>query len=170
MTTMRDIIIGNLLAFAAAVFTAAANWTGSKNKSYMFQFWQCLILAIANIFFHSYAGITTLVLCAIRNLIIGKGLYSRNLCILFSVLIGIAGLVVNNKGIAGILLVVATVGYTWGSYVVKRPMAVKTNILINQICWGIYEAFVLDFVSLLTEVITASVLIVSMIRYRRMEI
>ena len=163
---MQDIIIGNILSFGSACFTMAANWTVSKRKSYMFQFWQCLILAVANYFFHSYAGITTLILCAVRNYIIGKGKYTKNWCIFFMIAIGVIGLVINNRGIPGILLCLATVLYTWGSFICERPMAVKTNILINQICWGIYEGFVLDFVSLITEIITASVLIVSMVKIR----
>ena len=163
---MQDIIIGNILSFGSACFTVAANWTNSKSRSYMFQFWQCLILAVANYFFHSYAGITTLVLCALRNLLIGREKYSKKWCVFFIIVIGAVGLIVNNKGIAGILLVIATVGYTWGSYVCEKPMAVKTNIFINQLCWGIYEAFVLDFVSLITEIVTASVLLISMIRLK----
>ncbi len=163
---MQDIIIGNILSFGSACFTMAANWTNSKNKSYMFQFWQCMILALANYFFHSYAGITTLVLCALRNLMIGKGKYTKNWCIFFMVVIGAVGLAINNKGVPGILLVIATVGYTWGSFVCVKPMAVKTNILINQLCWGIYEGFVLDFVSLITEIVTATVLLVSMIKIK----
>lgn len=164
---MRDLIIGNTLSLVVAIFTMAANWTNSKSKSYIFQFWQCAILAVANFFFHSYAGITTLVLCAIRNLLIGKEKYTKKLCVVFMIVIGAVGLLVNNRGIPGIILVLATVVYTWGSYVCVRPMAVKTNILINQTCWGIYELFVLDIVSLITEIITATVLVISMIRLHR---
>lgn len=163
---MRDLIIGNMMSMVCAIFTMAANWTNSKSKSYIYQFWQCAILAVANVFFHSYAGITTLVLCALRNLLIGKEKYTKKLCVVFMIAIGVVGLLVNNKGIPGIILVLATVGYTWGSYVVMRPMAVKANILINQACWAIYEIFVLDIVSLITEIITMTVLIISMIRLR----
>lgn len=164
---MRDLLIGNALSMIVALFTMAANWTNSKEKSYLYQFWQCAILAVANIFFHSYAGITTLVLCAIRNLMIGKGKYTKKWCIAFMLVIGIVGLLVNNRGIPGILLVLATVGYTWGSYVCVNTVPVKLNILINQICWAIYEVFVLDIVSLITELITGSVLVASLIRIRR---
>lgn len=164
---MIDLLIGNGLSLVAACFTAASNWTTDKAKCYMLQAWQCGILAIASIFFHSYAGISTLALCALRNYLIGKNKYTWKLCVILTILIGVVGVLVNNRGFVGILLVLATMVYSVGSYVVQRPMAMKLNILINQLCWMIYEIVVLDIVSLITEIITVAVLMVSIVKLWR---
>ena len=164
---MFFIVIGNVLSALAACATLASGWVNEKSKSFFFQFLECSILALANVFFHSWSGITTLVLCAVRNYIIYKGKYTRNVCILFMVLIGGAGVYVNNRGLIGLLIVFATVFYCAGCYLTENPMPVKINILINHICWIIYDAFVWDFVSVITETLALIAIITSMIRLGR---
>ena len=161
---MVNLIIGNLLSAAAAVFMAAANWSDKKTTSFRYQCLQCLILAAASVFFGSYAGVTTLLLCAGRNYLIAVDRYTGRLCVIFMILTGLAGVLVNNRGFIGLLPVAATVIYCAGSYLARRIMAVKVNILFNQIAWLIYEASVMDIVSAITDAVTLVILLISMVR------
>ena len=157
-----NIIIGNIISLAAACFTAASTFLHKRRTVYLCQVWQCILLAVASIFFRSYAGITTLVLCAVRNVFIMKEKYTGKLCAVFFVLVGVAGLISNNRGFIGLIPVFATLLYTVGAYVAKKEITIKWNIMANLILWGIYEAAIMDYASLISDLVGVTAGIVSL--------
>ncbi|MCQ2509999.1 MAG: YgjV family protein [Lachnospiraceae bacterium] len=164
---MNDILIGNLISIVSACFTAASSWTVSKQKSYMYQVFQCLTLAVASVFFHSWSGVTTLLLCAARNYLVSKNLFKGKIVwITLVILVGL-GILVNNRGIVGWIVIMTTFVYTIGSYKAMRPMAVKANITFNCAMWALYDFLILDFVSGVVDVMATILTLVSILRLLR---
>ncbi|MDO4489812.1 MAG: YgjV family protein [Lachnospiraceae bacterium] len=164
---MNDIIIGNIISIGSACFTAASSWTISKQKSYMYQVFQCLTLAVASVFFHSWSGVTTLLLCAIRNYLVSKDLFKGKIVGLLLVLLVGFGILVNNRGLVGWLVIAATFIYTIGSCKAMRPLAVKANITFNCAMWALYDLLILDIVSGVVDVLATLLTLVSIIRLLR---
>lgn len=164
---MNDIIIGNVISIVSACFTAASSWTISKQKSYRYQVFQCLTLAVASIFFHSWSGVTTLLLCAVRNYLVSKNLFKGKVVwITLMILVGI-GILVNNRGIVGWIVILATCVYTIGSCKAQRPLAVKANITFNCAMWSLYDFLILDIVSGAMDVMATILTLVSICRLIR---
>ena len=71
------ILIGNALSFLAAMFLFLSSILKKKDKIFIFQFFECATLAVASFFFGAYAGISTLLLSAVRNVLIAKNKFGK---------------------------------------------------------------------------------------------
>lgn len=160
----QAILIGNLISFVAACFTFASSWVGERKQIYLLQAVQCFLIAISNIFFASYSGCLTLLLCALRNVFSAYDKLTRNRSILFIVVMVPLGILFNNRGILGLLPVVTTVIYTLGCAYAKRIRMIKANVILNLVLWAIYDIFVMDFVSLTVDTISVMITGVSILK------
>ena len=73
-----SIITGNIISLAAAAFLAASCVMKSRNGIFAMQFMNCALLAAASYFFGSYAAISTLILCCVRNVLILRERFTKN--------------------------------------------------------------------------------------------
>lgn len=159
---MLFLIIGNCISAIAAAFTCMASWTKSMQRTYYYQCGQCLFLALASVFFGSYAGISTLLLCATRNVLVAHGKFTKTLCIIFLILTLGIGIAVNNNGIIGWIAIIATLVYTIGSYLFKTEAGIKWNIIVNLLLWMIYEVLVHDLSSFITDFVAITVAVIAL--------
>ena len=164
---MSNTLTGNIISLAAACFTFASAWSGDRKRIYLYQAIQCLLLAVANIFFFSISGVTTYLLCVARNLLLAYDRFTRKLCFVFIVSVAVIGLITNNRGLVGLLPVITTVLYTAGCLYAKRPQAIKTNIVVNLSLWAIYDILVSDYVSFAVDSGSAVTAVVSIFRLFR---
>ena len=161
-----SVIIGNLFSFAAACFTFLSAWSRNKKRIYLYQAAQCLALAVANVYFASLSGVTTYVLCTLRNLLLAYERFTPRRCYAFVTAVAILGVYANNRGLVGLLPVVTTAVYTVGCLYAKRTRAIKYNLIVNLILWAVYDAFILDLVSCAVDSISAVMALVSIIRFQ----
>lgn len=158
---MSNILIGNIISFAAAIFLAVSCVVKSRKQIFILQFMNCAVLAVASYFFGSYAAITTLALCCIRNIFIMKDKFSVPVMTVILILVIACGILTNNRGIIGLLPVIATVEYTICCHYITDVGKTRISILINEAIWIIYSFLVLDFSTAITDIIVVTVDIVS---------
>lgn len=164
MIEQYGIIIGNCISAVAAIFTARSSWAKDKWNIYINQVIQCLLLAVASIFFNSYAGIVSLLACAFRNYMAAKGKLDIKVSMLCLAIILVPGIVLNNRGYIGLIVIAANVIYTVGMYLTKREISIKINIVINLLLWIIYECLIIDVPSIIADGIGLFVTVASIIR------
>ena len=157
-------IIGNVISLVAAIFTVASSWSKDRKRIFLYQAVQCFLLAIANIFFVSFSGITTYALCALRNLLIAYDRFTNKVCIVFLISVTAIGLFANNRGLIGLLPVLTTAIYTVGCFYVKETKPIKINIIVNLTLWAIYDIAIRDFVSFTVDTLSAGTAVVSLFR------
>lgn len=145
MTT--NLIIGNGISLVAAWFTARSSWARDTWHIYFYQIIQCLLLALASVFFNSYAGIVSLLACALRNYLAATGRLNKIWTALCLVLVLIPGVLLNNRGYIGWIIIAANVLYTLGMYLCRREKTIKCNMIVNLALWMIYEALIWDIPS-----------------------
>ena len=158
------VLIGNLCSFFAACFTFLSAWSRDKKRIYLYQAAQCLILAVANVFFASVSGTTTYVLCTLRNILLAYDRFTPRRCYAFVAVVAVLGVFANNRGLVGLLPVLTTAVYTVGCLYAKRTKAIKLNLIVNLVLWAIYDAFVLDLVSCAVDSVSAAAALVSIRR------
>lgn len=162
-----NLIIGNIISAIAAIFTAKSSYDKDRWHIYFDQVLQCLLLAIASIFFNSYAGIVTLLVCAVRNLLLAYDKFDKKYYIASVILLLGLGLYVNNRGVIGYIVIAANIIYTIGCYYTKKELSIKINIAIDMIMWIIYEFLILDIPSLIADSIALFVAVFAIFRCLR---
>ncbi|MBQ0058474.1 MAG: YgjV family protein [Lachnospiraceae bacterium] len=151
------------------MFTIVSSLSHGRKRIYGFQGIQCLLMAVASIFFGSLSGLTTFLLCALRNAIIAYDRYTKRIFILFLILIPALGLFSNNRGALGLLPVITTIIYTVGQYYLKSDFRIKSNIALNLLLWAIYDFLVLDIVSGVVDAVSTIVTVGAIFRDRHIK-
>lgn len=159
-------IAGNIVSFFAALFTFASAGTQSRKHSYLYQAAQCLIMAFASVFFQSASGVTTFLLCAVRNLLLAFDRFTPRLCAFFVAAVAVVGLAANNRGLLGLLPVLTTALYTVGCFFARRLKAVKANLAVNLSLWALYDCLIRDYVSMAVDSASAAAALASLLRRR----
>ena len=157
-------LIGNIISLAGACFTLLSAWSRDRKRIYLYQAAQCLLLAVANIFFASISGVTTCALCAVRNCLLAYDRFTAGRCALFVAAVAALGLYTNNRGLTGLLPIIATVLYTVGCYFAKRAKAIKLNMIVNLVLWAAYDLLVGDYVSGAVDSVSAMTALASILR------
>ena len=164
---MGRIIIGNCFSLAGACFMAASCMTRNTRKVFFYQFLECVLAVIASFFFGSLSGAATMVLSAVRNLLVSQGKYSRRTMLVILALVLVCGTAANTRGLVGLLPVVATALYTWFSYTLTDLMGVRYNICLNLLLWVIYGFCILDLSTAISNSITLAMDIAAIFRLHR---
>ncbi|MBR6352765.1 MAG: YgjV family protein [Oscillospiraceae bacterium] len=164
MADQRFLLAGNAVSFLAACFTLASAWSRDRRRIYGFQAWQCLLLAAANVLFGSISGVTTFLLCTLRNLLLARDRFTKRRCAFFVAAVALLGLAANNRGLVGLIPVVTTAVYTVACLYVRRTRAIKANIIVNLLLWAVYDLFIMDFVSCAVDSVSAAAAFLSLFR------
>lgn len=162
---MQQILYGNLLSLVAAGFMVGSCVVRSKRTVFLCQSLECLILALASVlFFNSFAGAVTLLISTVRNFIVAMDRFSKRSVWLFVALTVLIGLPLNNRGWIGLLPILATVEYTFCSYLIKSVLGTRCSILVNTGIWVIYSFLILDFSTGLTDLVVLTIDIAAIFR------
>ena len=164
-----SIITGNIISLAAAAFLAASCVMKSRNGIFAMQFMNCALLAAASYFFGSYAAISTLILCCVRNVLILRERFTKNAMTAIVVLVVILGIMTNNRGAVGLMPVIATVEYTICCRLIRDVKRTRVSVLVNEAIWLIYSFIIFDFSTALTDVAVIIVDILAIVREKRAE-
>ena len=162
-----NLIIGNCISAIAAFFTAKSSWAKDRWHIYMYQVLECLFLAIASIFFNSYVGIVSLLACALRNYLAAIGKLDKKMTLLCLILVVVPGIIVNNRGFIGYIVIVANLIYTLGMWLCRREVTIKCNMILNLALWLIYEMMIIDIPSMIADGTGLTVAVLSLIRLRK---
>lgn len=159
-----NLIIGNIISLAAAAFTAMSSWAADTKRIYLYQTAQCLLLAVASVFFNSYAGIVTLIVCGLRNYLAAINRLGKKAMLLCLILVLGFGIAFNNRGWLGAIIIFANSTYTVSMYLAKREITIKLNIAVNLALWIFYEIFILDIPSIIADSIGLFVALSAIVR------
>ena len=163
------LILANMISVGAAVFTVLSSLSSGREKIYGYQVLQCLTMALASVFFYSFSGVTTFLLCALRNYYAAHDQLTRKRLVILILMIMVLGLIANNRGLLGLLPVVTTLIYSLLSYVVRTDLHIKGNVILNLTLWAIYDFFILDMVSLVVDAGSVLVTGYALIRDRKLQ-
>ena len=160
----RMLLIGNAISLFAACFTLASAWSRDRRRIYLYQAAQCLLMSAANVFFCSVSGVTTFVLCTLRNLLLAYDRFTARRCVFFVAAVALLGVGANNRGLVGLIPVITTAVYTVGCFYARRSRAIKLNLIVNLSLWASYNFLILDIVSGVVDSSSAAAALLSLFR------
>ena len=136
-------------------------------KVYGMQVTENLILVVSSACFGSWSGISTLLVSTARNILLVKEKFDRRMMYLFIVLVTACGIAVNNKGLIGLLPVLATVILTICNYYAREILAIKWSLFVNIMLWAIYFFAIWDVISGVTQVVIAVITLASIYQIKQ---
>ena len=162
--TISAIWLGNAVSAVSAAFLIASCLSNTRKRIFYFQVIECVILAIANIIFNSWAGFTTLAVCAVRNLFIAHDRFTKPLMLICIGLTVALGLWANNRGWVGLLPMFATVEYTVCCHYIYGVRATRISLFLNLLIWVVYALLIRDYATALSNGVVMAVDLAAIIR------
>lgn len=136
------LIIGNIFSLLSATCIAVSAIKKSKRD---FMYWQigdplfgiatCIVLS-------AYAALVISVVCLIRNILSYKNKLTKNITYILLIINVAIGLYVNNLGGIGLMVILASAGYTVCIYLTKNEQQMRWALVVNQLLWFIHNFYV----------------------------
>ena len=158
----EELIVGNVISVVAAGFLGLSCWSKNPKRVFIYQLAENLIYSVSSIVFGSYSAAVSTLLSAVRSLLIVRGCYTKRWMYFFAASTAVFGLITNSKGLIGLLPVIATVQFTYGSYRFTDIKGIKWMFIINLILWDVYAVWIKDVSSAVAWAITLAVTVVSL--------
>jgi hypothetical protein len=136
------LILGNVLSLFSAICLAIS--VVKKNKKDL-MYWQigdplfgiatCIVLS-------AYAALVISVVCLIRNILSYKNKLTKNITYILLFISVVIGLYANNLGVIGLMVILASAGYTVCIYLTKNEQQMRWALVVNQLLWFIHNFYV----------------------------
>ncbi|MBO7556544.1 MAG: YgjV family protein [Alphaproteobacteria bacterium] len=147
------LILGNLFSLLSAICIAISVLKKNKNDLIWWQVIDVIFCILSNIALYTYSALTTNSVSLIRNILAYKGKLTKNLTWILLILCIVAGLYANNRGIIGLLPIIASVSYTIFMYTTKNEQQMRWALVLNLILWFIHDIYVQAYPSALTDTV-----------------
>ena len=155
---MFEIIIGNLSSLLGMSLDSYSSTKKTKKEILFFQNISLFVYGTGSIFLKGYSASAQNFVGILRNIVATKENNSEFLK-WFLVALGVAlGLIFNNRGLIGLLPIIANLEYSIAVFVIKdNEKLLKVCFLLNVLGFTIFSFFIYNFVG----VITNSIVIIS---------
>ena len=164
-----NIVIGNIISFFASIVLVLSCVVNDKRQAYKYQSIEALILAVSSAFFLSWTGILTMLIAAARNYLVMNERLSSRLAIMFIIITIILCPIINTMGLIGLLPMIGIVQLTICNYYLKEIKWIKVAFIVNLLIYAVYFIGIYDLVSCATQIITAIIGFISLIKLIRNE-
>ena len=137
-----NVIIGNIFSFLYALCIAIS--VIKKNKTDL-MFWQVLDIifsALSNIALCTYSALASNAVGIVRNYLTYKNKLTKNITYILFVLCIVTGLWANNRGMIGLLPVIAVSSYTICLYTTKNAQQMRWALVPNLLMWFVHDVYV----------------------------
>ncbi len=163
---MTNLIIGNIFSFLSALFIAVSVIKKSKKGLIGWQILDVVCCILSNIFLAAYAALTTNSVALIRNILAYKNANGKKTTIALTVLCVIAGLYANNRGIIGLLPIIASASYTVMMFTTKNEQQMRLALSSNLLLWLVHDFYVQAYSSAFTDAALSGWTVFQIIRNR----
>lgn len=145
---MLEIIIGNISSIGAMICDSYSGTRRTKKDMLLAQSVSQIFYIISSLVLKAYSATAQNVVAILRNFVAMKEEPGKKMAIFLTTLPVVLGLIFNNRGLMGLIPIVANLQY---SIVVfkcpKNTNAIKLSLIINSIMFGVFNFYVLNFVS-----------------------
>lgn len=139
---MLNLIFGNIFSLLAAICIAISVLKKSKKDLIWWQIIDVIFGILSNIALYAYAALTTNFVALIRNVLAYNNKLTRGITGILFALCVIVGMFANNRGVIGMLPIIASAGYTIFMFTTKNEQQMRWALLFNLILWIIHDIYV----------------------------
>lgn len=148
-------IIGLTFSFLSAIMICIIPVAKNKKNINKYQIYKTIFGVLANFFLLSYAGVVSTFISLLRNILAIKNKLNLKSQIYLSILLIITGLYFNNRGLIGLLPIIAFIQYT---FMALKPNAtvltMKYSFLINVSLWLIHDIYIKAYPTIIANILS----------------
>ncbi len=152
------LLVANCFSLAATLSLIISCVVSRRKQMFLFQAGQCALLCVTQGILGMYGGIVTTGLGALRDTANAFDKMNPKRAVAMATVIGVAGTALNfigGKPWYGLLPVVAAVIYSLGCQLFRKPNLLRVNLMVNLSFWVVYSFIIKDYITALTNGITA---------------
>ena len=161
------LIIGNVFSLLSSICLGISVVKKSKKDLVWWQTLTILLSLVTGIVLLAYSAVILTLVSLLRNILEYRNKLTVKRTFFLSLLGALIGLYVNNRGIFGLLGIIATVSYTVCMYVTKNEQQMRYAFVFNSILWGIHDAYVQAYPSALMDIILSLWTFLQIIKNRK---
>lgn len=139
------LFIGNIFSLLAAICIGVSVIKKNKIDLIGWQVFDVLFCVLSSFVLASYAAATTNTVALIRNVLAYKNRLTKNLTWVLTLLCVIVGLWANNRGVIGLLPIIASGSYTVLMYITKDEQQMRWALVSNLILWLVHDAYIQSY-------------------------
>lgn len=155
------LIIGNIIALIASILMIIISCLKTKKEIIITQTIQITLLAISSFILGGITGAIINLITIIRNILCYKNKLNKTNIFLIITLLVLTTILFNNINLLGFLPLISTIIYTIFINT-KSTIKLKILILLNMICWGIYDFCIMSYTSAIFEAISTITSLISL--------
>ncbi len=162
---LSSVLLGNLFSLGAMITDSLSSHQKSSEKMLSFQCFSQGFYGISSLILKGYSAVVQNTLSIFRNLLAIRKVHSDLLEWTILILGIVLGILFNNRGLLGVLPVIANGMYTFAVFKVKdNQNALRWAFLINLIMYAIFNFCIMNYVGFAGTVMTIVSTAASMIR------
>lgn len=150
------LIVGNFLSLCCAICLGISVIKKDKKNLILWQVWDSIFGLLASVVLFSYASFTTQILCSTRNVLAYRKGLTIGTTILLIILCTAIGLWANNRGVIGLLPIIAFAGYTMAMYWSKNDQQMRYAVTLNLLPWFIHDWYIQAYPSAVMDIILSA--------------
>lgn len=140
---MKIVLIGNIIGLLGSIAMVISTIIKEKKKILISQSIQLTFLTISNLILNSLTGALVNIVSIIRNILTYKNKLNK-VYLSIIILLTISTLFMNNRGLIGLIPVIATTTITLGM-LVEDDRNFKIIILVAVILWSIHDYYIKSY-------------------------
>jgi len=161
------LIIGNVFSLLSAICIAISVLKKNKKDLIWWQTIDVIFCILSNIALFAYAALTTNTVALVRNILAYKHKLTTKITYALFILIIIAGLCANNRGIIGLFPIVASSSYTIFIFTTKNEQQMRWALVSNLSLWFVHDFYVQAYPSAVIDFVICIWTIVVIYRNRK---
>lgn len=138
-------VIGNVFSLIAAICIAVSVIKKSKKDLIGWQIVDVIFCILSCLALASYAAASSNAVALVRNILAYKNKLTKNLMWVLCGLCVIVGLWANNRGVIGLLPIIASGSYTFLMYTTKDEQQMRWALVSNLILWLVHDAYIQSY-------------------------
>ena len=157
------IIIANIIALIASILMVYSGILKDKKKILFFQSVHIALYVVSNALLKGISGVIINTLSFIRNILCYNNKLNFAVKIILTIIIIPVTIYFNNRGVFGLLPLVAALLFLW-CMTVKDIKIFKLLIIITTLMWSIYDFYIQSYTSFMFDLLTIAANIISIIK------
>lgn len=160
------IVIANIIALIASILMVYSGLLKEKRKILFVHSIHIALFVVSNTLLKGISGVIINILSFIRNILCYNNKLNLAVKILLTVITIPVTIYFNNRGIIGLLPLVAALLFLW-LMTIKDVKKFKLLMIVTTAMWGIYEFYIQSYTSFVFDILTIAANIISIIKMRK---
>ena len=162
---MNEVLLGNICSLGAMISESVSSTREKRNEILGIQIISQFFYAAASVILKGYSSTAQNVAAVLRNLAAIKNVRSRFVEWFLIGLGVILGLILNNRGLLGLVPILTNLEYSMAIFYFKtNERELKWAFFINKILYSIFSLSIMDYVGGISNIVTAVTTLISLFR------